>query len=309
MRRSYSSLAAAVLALGVVALAVLGAGCLSAGSALCLVQTATGTRPELDVPYAATRSEVVDAMIEMAEVEAGDRVVDLGTGDGRILIAAAREGARGIGVDIDPAMIGQAQARARQEGVADRVEFRVADLFETPLAEADVVTLFLLPEVNLRLRPRLLAELRPGARIVSHAFDMGEWRPDRAARVGGARVYLWIVPASVGGRWTLIDGAGRARRLELDQKFQVVRGLLDGQPIAEGEVNGNRLRFVVAGREGERSFEGLVEDGIIRSARTGPVAPGGAERWRATRDLRRGSRESGGARGEAAASSQSPTPP
>ena len=134
-------------------------------------------------------------MLEMAEVGPGDHVIDLGTGDGRILIAAARErGARGLGIDIDPVMVAKAQANAERAGVADRVRFETADLFKTDLAEADVVTMFLLPEVNLRLRPRLLAQLKPGTRIVSHAFDMGDWRPDETRRVGGAVVHLWRVP-------------------------------------------------------------------------------------------------------------------
>lgn len=125
-------------------------------------------------------------------------MIDLGTGDGRILIAAARDrGARGLGVDIDPVRIRQAQANARRAGVADRVDFVVADLFETPLGQADVVMMYLLPEVNLQLRPRLRAELRPGARVVSHAFDMGDWQPDDTRRMGGDTVYRWTIPERV----------------------------------------------------------------------------------------------------------------
>lgn len=125
-------------------------------------------------------------------------MIDLGTGDGRILIAAARDrGARGLGVDIDPVRIRQAQANARRAGVADRVDFVVADLSETPLGRADVVMKYLLPEVNLQLRPRLRAELRPGARVVSHAFDMGDWQPDDTRRMGGDTVYRWTIPERV----------------------------------------------------------------------------------------------------------------
>lgn len=125
-------------------------------------------------------------------------MIDLGTGDGRILIAAARDrGARGLGVDIDPVRIRQAQANARRAGVADRVDFVVADVFETPLGQADVVMMYLLPEVNLQLRPRLRAELRPGARVVSHAFDMGDWQPDDTRRMGGDTVYRWTIPERV----------------------------------------------------------------------------------------------------------------
>jgi SAM-dependent methyltransferase len=169
--------------------------CATPGAASCSVATFFGRGPQLDVPYAATRPETVALMLEMASVGPEDFVIDLGTGDGRILIAAARDrGARGIGVDIDPVMIRRAQAAAQRAGVADRVSFEVADLFDMPLGEADVVTMYLLPAVNLRLRPRLLMELRPGARVVSHAFDMGDWKPDETRRAGGAVVHRWTIP-------------------------------------------------------------------------------------------------------------------
>jgi SAM-dependent methyltransferase len=173
----------------------LGMRCTSPGLASCSMDTLFGGAPKLDVPYVTTRPETIALMLEMAEVGPGDFVIDLGTGDGRILIAAARDrGARGLGVDIDPVMIRRAQANARRAAVADRVVFQVADLFETPLGEADVVTMYLLPQVNLRLRPRLLAELRPGARVVSHAWDMGDWKPDDTRRAGGAYVHRWTIP-------------------------------------------------------------------------------------------------------------------
>lgn len=169
--------------------------CASPARASCSMATLFGTEPKLDVPYVTTRPETIALMLDMADVQPGDFVIDLGTGDGRILIAAAQErGARGLGVDIDPVMIRRAQANARRAGVADRVAFEVRDLFETPLDEADVVTMYLLPQVNLRLRPRLLTELKPGARVVSHAWDMGDWTPDDTRRAGGAVVYRWTIP-------------------------------------------------------------------------------------------------------------------
>lgn len=177
--------------------------CAAPGLSSCSVATFLGRGPQLDVPYAATRPETVALMLDMASVGPGDFVIDLGTGDGRILIAAARDrGARGVGVDIDPVMIRRAQAAARRAGVADRVRFEVADLFEMSLGEADVVTMYLLPEVNLRLRPRLLAELRPGARVVSHAFDMGDWRPDATRRAWGTVVHRWTIPERAGATTT-----------------------------------------------------------------------------------------------------------
>ena len=134
-------------------------------------------------------------MLEMAQVTAGDTVYDLGCGDGRIVIAAAQKyGARGVGVDIDPQRISEARENAQKAGVADRVRFVLGDLFETDISPASVVTLYLLIELNIKLRPKLLAELRPGTRVVSHAFSMGEWQPERTAEVSGNRVYLWRVP-------------------------------------------------------------------------------------------------------------------
>jgi hypothetical protein len=242
------------------------------------------SRPKLDAPYIATDYQVVDAMLAMAEVRPDDEVIDLGSGDGRILIAAARShGAHGLGVDIDPQRVREAEANARAAGVAHRVRFRRQDLFDTPLEEADVVTLYLTREVNLRLRPRILAQMRPGTRVVSHDYDMGEWRPDRRERVGSANIYLWIVPARVDGRWTLTAtaaGGERSATIELRQRFQEVDGELvaDGvrRRIEQGRLSGARIRFIADLGDGRRTFEGEVRDGRIE-----PVAP--ADGWRAVR--------------------------
>jgi SAM-dependent methyltransferase len=152
---------------------------------------------ELDVPYVPTRGDVVEEMLRMAEVKPSDVVYDLGCGDGRIVIMAAeRFSARGVGVDIDPQRIDEARANAAKAGVADRTEFRLGDLFNADIREATVVTLYLLPDVNLRLKPKLLSELKPGTRIVSHDFTMGDdWRPERALRLGNDTIYFWTVPA------------------------------------------------------------------------------------------------------------------
>ena len=148
-----------------------------------------------DVPFVATDQQVVEEMLRLARVGKDDVVYDLGCGDGRIVIRAAKAyGARGVGVDIDPARVREAKDNAAQAGVADKVTIRQQDLFETDLREATVVTLYLLPEVNLRLRPKLLSELKPGTRVVSHNFDMGDWTPERVVQVGNATVYLWTIP-------------------------------------------------------------------------------------------------------------------
>jgi precorrin-6B methylase 2 len=152
-------------------------------------------QPKLDVPYVPTPPEVVTAMLKLAEVKNTDVVYDLGCGDGRIVVAAARDyGARGVGVDIDPARIQEAQTNAQKAGVADRVQFRQQDLFQTNLSEATVVTLYLLPNINLRLRPKLWRELKPGTRVVSHSFDMGDWKPDKVIEVNGRKIYFWVIP-------------------------------------------------------------------------------------------------------------------
>jgi SAM-dependent methyltransferase len=151
---------------------------------------------KLDVPYVPTRPEVVAAMLKLANVSSKDVVYDLGCGDGRIVITAAKEfGATGKGIDIDPERIAEAKVNAQKAGVSDKVKFAVGDLFKSDFSPASVVTLYLLPAINLKLRPQLLKQLKPGTRIVSHAFDMGDWKPEKTVQVdGGATIYLWTVP-------------------------------------------------------------------------------------------------------------------
>jgi hypothetical protein len=150
---------------------------------------------EPDVRYEPTPRPVVDAMLRLAGVGPGDVVYDLGSGDGRIPITAAlRHGARGVGIDIDPERIADSIANAQSAGVADRVSFRNEDLFVADFRDATVVTLFLYPDLNLKLRPKLLRELKPGTRIVSYYHDMGDWRPERTVRTARANIYLWTIP-------------------------------------------------------------------------------------------------------------------
>jgi SAM-dependent methyltransferase len=179
---------AALLALGTLALLAAGASDVNAA------EQAPARKP--DIHYEPSPPLVVRAMLQLAQVGPGDVVYDLGCGDGRVVIEAAKLGARGVGVDIDPARVAEARANARAAGVEDRVEIREGDLFETDVSPASVVVLFLWPDLNLKLRPRLLAELRSGARVVSHWHDMGDWRPDRIFRVQGRNLYLWTIPAA-----------------------------------------------------------------------------------------------------------------
>ncbi len=158
--------------------------------------------PELDVPYVPTPNEVVAQMLQLANVQKSDVLYDLGSGDGRIVVTAAQKyGTRGVGIDINPERISEANANARAAKVTDRVQFRQQDLFKTNLSEATVVTLYLLPDINVKLRPQLFKQLKPGTRIVSHDFDMGQWKPERVVQVQGPTrqhtLYYWVVPKTV----------------------------------------------------------------------------------------------------------------
>jgi precorrin-6B methylase 2 len=164
------------------------------GATLLLAQNQSPQRAP-DVPFVPTVDEVVAEMLRLGQVGKNDFVIDLGSGDGRIPITAAKKyGARGFGVDIDPQRVREAQDNAKKAGVEDRVRFMQGDLFNADISKATVVTLYLLPSVNLRLRPKLLAELKPGTRVVSHNYDMGDWKPDQVVNVGSHTVYVWTVP-------------------------------------------------------------------------------------------------------------------
>ncbi|MDX6751586.1 class I SAM-dependent methyltransferase [Geminicoccaceae bacterium 1502E] len=201
----------------------------------------------LAVPFVPSEEDVVEAMLTLAGVGSKDVLYDLGSGDGRIVIAAARDrGTRCVGIEIDPLRIADAMEQAGWAGVECLVDFVEDDIFAADFSEATVVTLYLLESVNVDLRPRLLAQLRPGARIVSHAFAMGDWKADDALRLSGTTVYKWIVPARVAGAWEWERQDGRQYRVELQQKFQAVTGnaWLAGQPacLKSAMLCGSRLK-------------------------------------------------------------------
>ena len=181
-----------------IAIVILLEGCAPSRSAPATEQGSTAVRlRKPDVPYEPSSPRVVAAMLQLAEVSRNDVVYDLGSGDGRIPIAAARGyGARSVGIELDPKLVALSRKNALEAGVADKVTIRNEDLFEADFSEATVVTLFLWPEVNLKLRPKLLAVLRPGTRIVSHWHDMGDWVPEKTVRIGSSRLYLWRIPAA-----------------------------------------------------------------------------------------------------------------
>jgi ribosomal protein L11 methylase PrmA len=188
-----------ILALGLVASfatapAALASGPGDAPSMSAVQETQAPTRRP-DVIYVPTPEEVVEAMLQVAGVTGSDVIYDLGCGDGRIPVTAAKKfGARGVGIDIDPQRIKEANENVQKNGVGDKVKIMQADLFETNLSEATVVTLYLLPSLNQKLRPKLMKELKPGTRVVSHAFDMGDWKPEKEMDVNGRKVYMWTIP-------------------------------------------------------------------------------------------------------------------
>ena len=266
-------------------------------TAFILVLAAAVARPAVaqessrprDVGFVATPMSLVTGMLDLAAVGDSDVVYDLGSGDGRIVIAAARRGARGVGIELDPALVEESRASADTAGVGPRTEFRRADLFATDLRPATVVTLYLGRELNLRLRPVFLRHLRPGTRVVSQAFDMGDWQPDsvvtvRSREVAATPIHLWVIPAPVAGRWAVTIGApgAAAERLELtlSQRHQAVSGSanLDGTTIrlADIRLRGDSLAFSL----GERRFAGRVLGDTARGSVTGA---GGAHQWQASR--------------------------
>jgi SAM-dependent methyltransferase len=242
---------------------------------------AAQAEPKLDVPYVPTPHPVVAAMLDMAGAGAGDYVIDLGSGDGRIPIEAARRGARAFGVDINPVRVREANENARIAGVEDRVRFRRQDLFDTPIREASVLTMYLLPRVNMELRPRVLTELRPATRVVSHAFHMGDWEADEIREVEHATIYLWIVPAPVGGEWALSLADGRTLPLELEQRFQQVSGTLGGRPLRDLRLRGTELSFTANLGRGNQRFHGIWDGAVIAPAPDSPADA--ATGWQARR--------------------------
>lgn len=239
---------------------------LAAALFLPSIGLAQGGEKDLDTPYVPTPEAVVKRMLELADVKPGETVIDLGSGDGRLVITAAlKYGARGFGVDLDPRLVERSNDAAARAGVADRVKFLRQDLFDTDFRQADVLTLYLLPDVNLALRSKILADLKPGTRVVSHDYDMREWRADAQETVPApgktvglrkeSALYLWIVPAKAAGFWEVeIDAGGKIQRfaLELNQQYQNLTGTVGVSgggraPISDGKLRGDRLRMTLPG--------------------------------------------------------------
>jgi hypothetical protein len=235
-----------------------------------------------DVVWVPTPQSLVDKMLDMAKVTKQDYVIDLGSGDGRTVITAAKRGARALGIEYNLDMVALSQFNAGKERVTDRARFLRGDLFETDFSQATVLTMFLLPDINLKLRPKIL-ELKPGTRIVSNSFTMGEWEADETATVtkdctNYCTALLWIVPAKVQGAWRVSGGVPEGE-LRLTQSFQMVSGSLtsgtNSTAIAGGRLQGDQIRFNV----GDDQFTGRVNG----SAMEGTFKSGGKSgTWRAT---------------------------
>lgn len=290
------------MGLGVVALlAGAGAGSLSEMHALPpAIVAQSDLLPRLDVPYVPTQSEVVAEMLKLADLNQDDVLYDLGCGDGRLVITAAQKfGARGVGVDIDPERIEESERNAKRAGVSERVKFFEQDLFRTDLAEATAVTLYLFPEINVRLRPKLLRELKPGTPVVSNEFDMGEWEADRVLRVQAPDrvyvVYYWLVPAHAEGiwQWRLPSPAGPVDyTLELGQQFQEVSGTatVNGKTasLTDVQLSGDQVRFTIQAREQKAAavhFSGRLNGDSVKGSVSGLA--GKPEDWKADRTTSR----------------------
>ena len=257
----------------------------AASSALAQAQPAkpAGYEPQVgqegkDVVWVPTPQALVDRMLDMAKVTPADYLMDLGSGDGRTVITAAKRGLRATGIEYNPDMVELSKRNAEKEGVAGRAEFMKADLFETDFSKATVITMFLLPDINMRLRPKIL-DMKPGTRVVSNTFTMGEWEADETSTVSEASGYyrtalLWIVPAQVEGKWKSAQGD-----LELTQAFQKVGGNVrtrTGDIRINGRLHGDRITFTAAGTE----FSGRVDGNTIEGTMK---ANGKTAEWRATR--------------------------
>jgi SAM-dependent methyltransferase len=262
------------------AVSTIGGRMLTATFLVCvgILAVAYCNAQNLDVVFVPTPRETVDRMLQVTDVGSSDYVIDLGSGDGRIAIAAGRLGARALGVDLDPARVRDAQASAQRAGVSDRVTFQQQNLFETDLSQATVLTMYLLPSINLKLRPKILS-LRPGTRVVSHDFTMGDWKPD-LSETNNWRIFFWVVPARVAGKWQVRAG-NRAFDLTINQTHQEFQGTAaaDGRtaPLRNTKLRAANIEFTV-----DLDGQAATLRGVVSGDRMQGRSSGGTE-WIATR--------------------------
>lgn len=218
------------------------------------------TGPGRDVIYVPTRLQTVERMLDFAELKAGETLVDLGSGDGRIVLAAAKRGANARGIELDEGRFSIANCWANELGLTGKARFLQANIFEHNFADAVVVTMYLLPGLNLKLRPTVL-DMRPGTRVVSHAFTMGDWEADRTESVAGSNqtIYLWIVPAKVAGTWTITPLSGAPSTVSLTQQYQKFEGGGGSVKVARGSLRGDQISFALVDASGaSRDYTGRV---------------------------------------------------
>ena len=266
---------------------LLGLGiALAAGSALAQ----TEFQPQVgqagkDVIWVPTPLEVVDSMLSMAKTTPQDFVVDLGSGDGRTVIRAAKKfGARAMGVEFNPDMVSLSNRAAQKEGVTDKAKFVNGDIFQVDFSQATVVTMYLLPDLNVKLRPKIL-DMKPGTRVASHQFTMGDWQADEVSYIDGRQALLWIVPAKVAGNWRLQAGSGEEQTLGLKQNFQTVEGTLRSQArellLTATLLRGDQIGFSVLDGGARRDYRGRVSGNTMEGTM---ISGSGAEvKWRAIR--------------------------
>lgn len=238
-----------------------------------ILSTSNLNGQDLDVPYVPTPQNVVDQMLDLADVNSGDYVIDLGSGDGRIVISAAKRGATGHGIDLDPQRVSEARANAKEAGVDNRVMFMEQDIFDTDFSNASVITMYLLPTVNLKLRPELLNKLEPGTRIVSHSFDMNGWKPDKEVTIrndgsaGRHDIFFWVIPAKANGTWSW-EINGKSFSMNVEQQFQEIDVAIsdgdgNGYSIESADLRGKRINIHAMNGNERYIFSGRIEDGKI----------------------------------------------
>jgi SAM-dependent methyltransferase len=238
-----------------------------------------------DVIWVPTPEDLVERMLRMAQTTPNDFVIDLGSGDGRIAIAAAKKfGARSMGIEYNPDMVDLSTRNAAKEGVAGKARFAKADIFESDFSQASVITMYLLPGLNLKLRPKLL-DMKPGTRIVSHQFNMDDWQPDEVTNIEGRRAYFWLVPAKVAGTWRLVSG-GEVLDVTLEQKYQMLEGTVKLGTINAGlrdaKLHGDRIDFAFVDQGGvRRDFSGRVSGNTLEG--TMKLETGPESRWTGTK--------------------------
>ncbi|MDR0306089.1 MAG: class I SAM-dependent methyltransferase [Chitinispirillales bacterium] len=256
---------------------------------VCAAMPSPQERNEYNSPFVPMPLEIINVMLDAVELTESDMVFDLACGDGRVAISAAIRGARGIGIDLDANKISDCEENAKLLGVDEQIKFYQTDFFRVPLAKASVVAIYLLPEVNIKLRPKLLNELKPGSRVVSHDFHMGEWEADSVIHTEKSTIYMWVVPGNVSGTWNWNFANEKRKRFSLCviQRYQRLSGSITSSNstprIRELQMSGDKIRVVIdENGKGKTVLTGIVKENIIEGSATLP--DGTKQKWQAARE-------------------------